>query len=241
MIANFLSPREHAEKLKALGMNCYSYLNNCRETVISTFSHILQLKSPINHLKLSVVSHIQKIHVAAFVLKIWMHIYEFHLFCFGFFYLFSASGTVFTAIDVATGQEVSDWESQKRLQIEQRSGTLLIKLNKHAAFTLSPLGRHQTDQSSKAAQKGAHHQWDSSDEGAEEPQHCQLFRQVKQRQPADPLWKVPVSHCWYVCVSVSWWGRSSLWWWSIWLAGRWRTWWQRRAWMKHRLLLSAER
>lgn len=29
---------------------------------------------------------------------------------FFFFYLFSASGTVFTAIDVATGQEVSDWE-----------------------------------------------------------------------------------------------------------------------------------
>lgn len=91
-----------------------------------------------------------------------------------FFFLnpFSASGTVFTAIDVATGQEVSDWHSQKKLQIQQRSRALLIKLNKHAALTPSPPGRHQTDQSSEAAQEGAHHQRDSSDEGAEEPQHC---------------------------------------------------------------------
>lgn len=55
------------------------------------------------------------------------------------------------------------------LQIQQRSGALLVKLNKHAAFSLSPQGRYQTDQSPEAAQEGAHHQWDSSDEGAEEP------------------------------------------------------------------------
>lgn len=93
---------------------------------------------------------------------------------------------------------MGDWESQKRLQLQQRSGALLVELNKHGAFTLSPPGRHQTDQSSEAAQEGAHHQRDSGDEGAEEPQHCQLFRQVKQRQPADP-WLNGSSDSVFVC------------------------------------------
>lgn len=106
---------------------------------------------------------------------------------------------------------------------EIRSPELLIKLNKTWILCTVVSGCHQTDQPSEAAQEGADHQWDSGDEGAEEPQHRQLFRQVTQGQPAHPRLKgTSVSLCVFVCVSVSWWGRSCLWSWSTWPAGRWQ-------------------
>lgn len=149
---------------------------------MSPFFYILQLKSPINHLKLSVVSHMQNKSITVFVLKIWKHIYELYLFfC---FLIFSVHLELFSQLLMLLLDR--RWVTGNLKRGSRSSRALLVKLNKHGAFMLSTPGCHQTDQSSEAAQEGAHHQWDSSDEGAEEPQHCQLFRQVKQRQLADP-------------------------------------------------------
>lgn len=53
--------------------------------------------------------------------------------------------------------------------------SLICRVTESLPFT----GRHQTDQPTKAAEEGADHQRDLSDEGAKEPQHSQLFRQVR--------------------------------------------------------------
>lgn len=47
-----------------------------------------------------------------------------HIYGFGFSHIFRASGTVFTAIDVATGQEVSDWDPQGGSTVEQNMESL---------------------------------------------------------------------------------------------------------------------
>lgn len=95
-----------------------------------------------------------------------------------------ASGTVYTAIDIATGQEVRHIV----MLMEQHSNTVgyLFFLTRpsglfvfsvvHSLFLFS--GGHQANEPAAAAQERADHQWDLGDEGKQKLQHCELPGQV---------------------------------------------------------------
>lgn len=85
---------------------------------------------------------------------------------------------MFTAIDVATGQEVMQ-------ESEMDSLFLFPSFVISTRFCLS--GGHQTDQPAKAAQERAYYQRNSRHEGTEESKHCQLLRQVTALQETTSL------------------------------------------------------
>lgn len=95
-----------------------------------------------------------------------------------------ASGTVYTAIDIATGQEVS----QILMLIIQHSHTVycffflakpLGLLLFWATDSLSVFsGGHQADEPAAAAQERADYQWNLGDEGKQKLQYSELLGQV---------------------------------------------------------------
>lgn len=89
-----------------------------------------------------------------------------------------ASGTVFTAIDIATGQEVMQ---------ESKMDLLLLVFHGFIISICFSSGGYQTDQPAEAAQERADHQRNSCHEGTEESKHCQLLRQVNVLQETTSL------------------------------------------------------
>lgn len=95
-----------------------------------------------------------------------------------------ASGTVYTAIDIATGQEVSQTLTLTIQHshtvcyfsfLAEPSGLLLLwATDSSSVFS----GGHQADEPAAAAQERADHQWDLGDEGKQKLQYSELPGQV---------------------------------------------------------------
>lgn len=95
-----------------------------------------------------------------------------------------ASGTVYTAIDIATGQEVGHVVLMKQrfqtlwviyLSFAKPWSSLLFSVT-HSSLLFS--GGHQANEPAAAAQERADHQRDLGDEGKQKLQHSQLPGQV---------------------------------------------------------------
>ena len=85
-----------------------------------------------------------------------------------------ASGTVYTAIDIATGQEVGQIPMMMKQHADAVYHFFVLANQTCSSFS----GGHQADEPAAAAQERADHQWDSGDEGKQKLQYSELPRQV---------------------------------------------------------------